>query len=62
MICVCQSEVSLQFSIFRIITPNGWFFAVFKKSSSTIQTDLDTAHVKQYFHVEHNLRCLKCFF
>ena len=51
--------------------PNGLLFAVFKKSSSPIQTDLETAHVKQYFHetnamkpcrVGHNLRCLKCFF
>ena len=30
--------------------PKGWFVALFKKSSSTIQTDLETAHVKEYFH------------
>ena len=62
-----QPEVSLQFRIFRIITPTvGFLLCNFKKSSSTIQTDLETAYVKQYFHetsamkpcrVEHNRGC-----
>ena len=48
MICVCQSEVSLQFRIFRIIIPAAvFFFAVFKKSSFTIQTDLEADSPRQ---------------